>query len=166
MIEQLVDETARPSTYVELDKSVDYKPFIIGNAKIRDLIKRYRNLTREKGSATLGSDDLLKWKEWDVETERRYTEFCVNNKTNVAYLVKEFEMKKAADQYTRAKDAKTGVIDPNKLHSYKFSDTIFKRITVLPDAKNHGLMMYVDFSGSMADSMLGTIEQLINLVMF
>jgi hypothetical protein len=160
MIEQLVDETAVPSTYVELEKSIDYKPFIIGNTKIRDLIKRYRTLTREK------SDAPLQWKDWDAETERRYSEFCANNKTNVAYLVKEFEMKKAADQYTRAKDAKTGVIDPNKLHSYKFSDNIFKRLTVLPDAKNHGLMMYIDFSGSMADSMLGTIEQLLNLVMF
>ena len=159
MIDQLVDPSAVPSTYVELDKSIDYKPFIIGNAKIRDQIKRYRTCTREKSESK-------QWQEWDAETERRYSEFCANNKTNVAYLVKEFEMKKAADQYTRAKDAKTGVIDPNKLHSYKFSDTIFKRITVLPDAKNHGLMMYVDFSGSMAESMLGTIEQLINLVMF
>jgi hypothetical protein len=162
MIDQMVDESAVPSTYVELDKSVDYKPFIIGNAKIRDLIKRYRTFARES-SASIASKE---WQGWDAETERRYSEFCANNKTNVSYLVKEFEMKKAADQYTRAKDAKTGVIDPNKLHAYKFSDTIFKRITVLPDAKNHGLMMYVDFSGSMADSMLGTIEQLINLVMF
>lgn len=159
MVDQMVDREAIPSNYIVLDKSVDYKPYIVNNEKIRDLIRRHRDLWRE-------NDKDQKVGDWDTETERRYTEFCINNKKNVAYLVKEFEMKKAADQYSRSKDAKTGVIDPNKLHSYKFTDTIFKRLTVVPDAKNHGLMMYIDFSGSMAENMLGTTEQLLNLVMF
>jgi hypothetical protein len=36
----------------------------------------------------------------------------------------------------------------------------------MPDAKNHGLVMFVDLSGSMQDNMEGTLEQLINLVLF
>ena len=55
------------------------------------------------------------------------------------YLVKEFEMKKAATAYKRSTQDKTGVIDPLKLHSYKFNEDIFKRLTILPDAKNHGM---------------------------
>ena len=36
----------------------------------------------------------------------------------VNYLVKEFELKKNADQHARASISKTGVIDVNKLHGY------------------------------------------------
>ena len=88
------------------------------------------------------------------------------NTKAVSYLVKEFEIKKAADQYSRSRQAKTGSIDPNKLHAYKMTDNIFRRLTVIPAAKNHGLVMFIDFSGSMAQNMKGTVEQLLNLVMF
>jgi hypothetical protein len=82
------------------------------------------------------------------------------------YLVKEFEMKKAATAYKRATTDKTGVIDSLKLKNYKFSDDIFKRLTVLPNSKNHGMIMLLDWSGSMCDIMNKTVHQLCNLVWF
>ena len=82
------------------------------------------------------------------------------------YLVKEFEMKKAATSYRRATTNKTGVISPLKLKDYKYSDDIFKKLTIIPDAKNHGMMMLLDWSGSMCDNIKQTIEQLMNLVWF
>ena len=82
------------------------------------------------------------------------------------YLVKEFEMKKSATAYKRSSTSKTGVIDTLKLKDYKFSDDIFKRLTITPDAKNHGMMMLLDWSGSMCDNIKQTIEQLMNLVWF
>ena len=82
------------------------------------------------------------------------------------YLVKEFEMKKAASAYKRASTDKTGIIDPLKLKNYKFSEDIFKRITIVPDGKNHGMIMLLDWSGSMSDCIADTIAQLINLVEF
>ena len=81
-------------------------------------------------------------------------------------MVKEFEMKKAAHAYSRSKQDKSGVVDPLKLHGYKYNDDIFKRLTLLPDGKNHGLMMFIDWSGSMADKLTATIHQLMNLTMF
>ena len=76
-------------------------------------------------------------------------------------------MKKAAFHYKRASTDKTGIIDPLKLKDYKFSDDIFKRLTIMPDGKNHGLMMLLlDWSGSMSDCLNQTIHQLINLVEF
>jgi hypothetical protein len=60
----------------------------------------------------------------------------------------------------------SGVVDPLKLHSYKYNDDIFKRLTVTPDGKNHGLMMFIDWSGSMGDKIAPTIQQLMNLTMF
>ena len=82
------------------------------------------------------------------------------------YLVKEFEMKKAATAYKRASTDKTGIIDPLKLPNYKFSDDIFKRLTIVPDGKNHGMMMLLDWSGSMSDTLRNTVDQLLNLVEF
>jgi len=81
-------------------------------------------------------------------------------------MVKEFEMKKSAAAYARTKQDKTGIINPLKLHSYKFNDDIFKRIAVTPDGKNHGMMMFIDWSGSMNDKLQATIHQLMNLTLF
>jgi hypothetical protein len=84
----------------------------------------------------------------------------------VGYLAKEFELRKNADQQKRASIAKTGELNLNKVYAYKFTEDIFKRMTVLPDGKSHGLVMFVDWSGSMSTHMENTIKQLINLVMF
>ena len=81
------------------------------------------------------------------------------------YLVKEFEMKKAATAYKRSTQDKTGVIDPLKLKEYKYSDDIFKKLTILPDAKNHGMMMLLDWSSSMCDTIQNR-QQTIQLVYF
>lgn len=84
----------------------------------------------------------------------------------VDYLAKEFFIRKAADGYQRAKESKTGIINPDKLHSYKMVDDIFRRNSVVADSKSHGLVMFIDFSGSMSYQMKRTVEQLFNLVMF
>ena len=98
--------------------------------------------------------------------KKEYKKFMNESKKTIMYLVKEFEMKKAATAYKRSTQDKTGVIDPLKLHSYKFNDDIFKRLTILPDAKNHGMMMLLDWSGSMCDTIFKTVQQTIQLVSF
>ena len=98
--------------------------------------------------------------------KKEYKKFLNDSKKTIMYLVKEFEMKKAATAYKRSTVDKTGVIDPLKLKDYKFSDDLFKRLTILPDAKNHGMMMLLDWSGSMSDSIYKTVQQLIQLVYF
>ena len=92
--------------------------------------------------------------------------FKVNNGKMISYMVKEFEMKKAADIHRRAYSSKRGTLDMNKIHAYKYSDNIFRQITNLPEGKNHGMVMFIDWSGSMHGYMKDTIEQLINLTMF
>jgi hypothetical protein len=84
----------------------------------------------------------------------------------VGMLVREFEMKKAADASKRAMTSDTGVIDTNKLHTYKWNENIFAKNTIIPDGKSHGLVMFVDFSGSMQFNMPGTLEQIWSLMSF
>jgi len=98
--------------------------------------------------------------------KKEYKSFMSESKKTIMYLVKEFEMKKAATAYKRSSTNKTGTIDPLKLHSYKFNEDIFKRLTILPDAKNHGMMMLLDWSGSMSDTIFKTVQQTIQLVSF
>jgi hypothetical protein len=84
----------------------------------------------------------------------------------VNYLVKEFEMKKSADAYQRMSTARTGTLDTTKLHTYKYNEDIFRKVSVIPDGKNHGLVFILDWSGSMTDYLLDTVKQLMNLVWF
>ena len=84
----------------------------------------------------------------------------------VSYLVKEFELRKNADQMKRASTAKTGELNMNRLYSYNFTEDIFKKITVTPQGQSHGLVMFLDWSGSMAKHFANTVKQLLNLVMF
>ena len=95
-----------------------------------------------------------------------YLNFKKESNKSVSYLIKEFEMKKRAEEYARSSVAKTGVVDTNKLFSYRWSEDIFKKTSIVPTGKNHGLIMYVDWSGSMSNSLLGTVKQLINLIVF
>lgn len=84
----------------------------------------------------------------------------------VSYLAKEFELRKNADQMKRASIAKTGELNMAKIYSYKFNEDLFKKATTVPNGKSHGLVMFVDWSGSMSDHLEGTIKQLINLALF
>lgn len=92
--------------------------------------------------------------------------FNANNKKFVMHLLKEFEMRKKAADYARVQTAKTGELNMNVLHNYKFSNDLFKKISVVPKGKNHGMIMYVDMSGSMDSILRNTIEQCLVLVAF
>lgn len=95
-----------------------------------------------------------------------YSAYIKGVKRSVGVAVKEFEMRKAATQWAKATTAKTGVIDVNKLFSYKTNEDIFKQTTRLHDAQSHGMIMLIDYSGSMYDSLPKVLEQLIHLVLF
>ena len=95
-----------------------------------------------------------------------YKKFKNEAKKEVSYLVKEFECKKAADSYARAATSRTGVLDTTKLQTYKFNEDLFKKVSILPDGKNHGLVFILDWSGSMSHVMSDTLKQLYNLMWF
>lgn len=84
----------------------------------------------------------------------------------VSYLVKEFELRRNADQLKRASVSKTGEINMDKVFSYKFNEDLFKRLSVVPNGKSHGLVLFLDWSGSMTSVMNDTIKQLLTLVLF
>lgn len=100
------------------------------------------------------------------EADKEFREFKRSAQREVNYLVKEFECRKAADSYARATTARTGVLDCTKLHTYKYNEDLFRKVTTLADGKNHGLVFILDWSGSMNRVMLDTVKQLFNLIWF
>ena len=92
--------------------------------------------------------------------------FKADSLSSVNYLIKEFEMKKSAQLYKRAAISKIGSLDMRKVYAYQLQDDLFKRVTTLPMGKNHGMIMMIDWSGSMCDVIMDTIKQVINLAMF
>jgi hypothetical protein len=100
----------------------------------------------------------------NADTE--FKKFKLSAQKEVNYLVKEFECRKAADSYSRATVARTGVLDTSRLHSYKYTEDLFKKVSVIPDGKNHGLIFVLDWSGSMSRVMQDTCKQLFNLIWF
>jgi hypothetical protein len=98
--------------------------------------------------------------------DQEFKKFKLSAQKEVSYLVKEFECRKAADSYARASTARTGVLDTARLHTYKFNEDLFKKVTVIPDGKNHGLVFVLDWSGSMQNVLLDTCKQLFNLIWF
>lgn len=101
-----------------------------------------------------------------AEIMKRFVEYKNQSNKVVSYLVKEFEMRKNAEKQSRAKVSKTGELNMNRIYEYKLTDDIFRRMTNVPNGKSHGLVMFVDWSGSMQDHLGATIQQLLNLVMF
>lgn len=101
------------------------------------------------------------------ESQKEHVElFDRESKNVVSYLNKEFEMRKSATLYKKTQQAKRGSLDMRKLYQYKLNDDIFKRINVIPEGKNHGMIMLLDWSASMAPTMAQTLEQVVNLSMF
>ena len=101
-----------------------------------------------------------------TKVDADYASFKKKINREVNYMVKEFECKKAASAYARASISKTGVLDTTKLFQYKYNDDIFKKITSTPDGKSHGLIFFLDWSGSMCPQLQQTIKQLLSLAYF
>ena len=146
------------------DKEPAYIDFNSKEVKFKDLVLPYKRVMSEITSSFAQQDsqycDTL-------ANSREYTQkFFDFNKNIINYMAKEFDMRKAADAYKKSMSAKTGEIDMSKIHQYLLKDDIFKRATVVPDGKNHGVIMLVDWSGSMYDVIRETYEQTIVLTMF
>lgn len=152
---ELIDENARDFEYVDLP-SIDLDNYIVSYKDIADCFDRWAEKVEEH--KMFGER---------IEHQRnRYTKYKRSSIKTVNYLAKEFECKKAADQYARANTSRTGVLDTSKLHTYKFNEDIFKKVTTIPDGKNHGLIFFLDWSGSMSNTLNGTMRQLFDLVWF
>ena len=170
----ITDKSFEQSVDKLLDTTKNYRYSTLPEPNLKNALVSYDEFLKDMKD---NNNEYFKAQPNDTDTHLQYLKywnwikqdflkFKKDSTKTVMYLVKEFEMKKAATAYKRATTDKTGVIDSLKLKNYKFSDDIFKRLTVLPNSKNHGMIMLLDWSGSMCDIMAKTVHQLCNLVWF
>jgi len=99
-------------------------------------------------------------------TNRMYNDFRKKNERFISLLAKEFEMRKAAQKFSKAKTSETGDLDVNKVFKYQIDDNIFKKVMRVPKGKSHGLILLLDKSGSMSENLSASYEQILILAMF
>ena len=111
-------------------------------------------------------------KEWDKSPamigliDRMIDLWKRDNNPTVFNMVKRFEQRKAADDAKRTMTAKSGRIDTSRLAYYKVSEDLFLSMTTTTDGKSHGLVMVIDWSGSMSCVLGSVISQVLCLVEF
>lgn len=156
---------------VTADNGVQYIYADIPTADYNKIVDDYKVVIaeHEKGlhkKLNHESDYRRMDKAWYETSLEALNTFKKEEVATISFMVKEFEMRKQADVYSRTSIAKTGVIDTNKLHGYKHNEDLFRRITTVAEGKNHGFVMFVDWSGSMTTCLDRTMKQLFGLTMF
>ena len=160
------DEASSESAKEMLDEeSPELGYYQVPKANLKNIIVRYDEIMKELDQywSTSYPRDYEKSK---VFYGNDITKLKLESKKTISYMVKEFEMKKAAEQYARASTSKTGKLDLSKVHTYKYNDDLFAKVTTLPGATNHGMVIFLDWSGSMWNNLEGTVKQLYNLLWF
>ena len=85
---------------------------------------------------------------------------------SVNIMINQFNRKKAADESRKSRINKTGKLNMDKLHQYKISEDIFLSRTITKDGKNHGFMIFLDWSGSMSYTIHDVMMQLFQIAIF
>lgn len=155
--ESLTDRAFRDRETELLDeKSLPFNYYTLGDYDANPYVWSYKTM--------LGLHTFTP--EQEARRGQVYAAFRLKNLKFINYLVKEFELRRNAQQLSRAQVSKSGEIDVDQLFKYKFSEDLFLKVTSIPKGKNHGLVMFYDMSGSMSNSIAGVIEQILILVEF
>ena len=154
-LKELVNNNIQETNYIEVPK-LNLDSVIVSNQIIHNTCKE----TWEKQLFIHEDSEIF------TTVDAEYVDFKRSAQKEVNYLVKEFECRKAADSYARASVSKTGVLDCTKLHTYKYQEDLFKKVTTFATGKNHGLVFILDWSGSMSNVLMDTVKQLYNLIWF
>jgi hypothetical protein len=156
----IVDPSSFANFYTLLPK-LNPKNFIYSIKKVVEIMDAQK-LWRYDHTVEGGKIFLNKSK----KEQELFLEFRNKNNKAIQSMVQEFELRRNASQFARAKVSKTGRLDTGRLWSYKISENLFKQTTIVPEGKNHGMLLFLDMSGSMDCNMFGTVEQLAILASF
>jgi hypothetical protein len=167
-IEAMTDTNYSKKQYESTDKDAKEINYLnIPKVNLDEVIIDYKRVNKEMTEhykdRCKGYKENVRYMKW---IQKDIAKFKKEQSQTISYMVKEFEMKKSADLYKRSTISKTGKLNMNTLHSYSYNEDIFLKMNVEPGATSHGLVMFVDWSGSMQENFYNTIKQTLNLVWF
>ena len=176
--DDFVDETATIKTNVDLrtkfknadidsmiytNKQIttDWQNWLVGtdHDKLMEEDDRYYTEERKQAAVNERSHTLVLGKHYRKHLQNK-------NKKIVAHMAKEFELRQNAHRSAKAYTGTSGELDMNRLAKYQIVDDIFKRVTYIPDGKNHGVNVLLDWSGSIHNEAADMLEQSIILSEF
>jgi hypothetical protein len=146
----LIAKHAREYVYVNIPKP-NLKRIVTPAKRVQEILTQ--EFTEQTG-------------EYEQIANNLYNEFRRKNERFISLLAKEFEMRKAADKFAKAKISSTGDIDVSRVFKYQIDDAIFKKVMRVPKGKSHGLILLLDKSGSMSDNLTASYEQILILATF
>ena len=164
-LKDLVNTSGVENVYVEVPK-VNLDTIIASNEEVHTYIQEHWDQSEVAFTNMCKDHDWMDPSDIFRKSDSDFVQFKRDAQKEVNYLVKEFECKKAASAYARSATSRTGVLDTTKLQNYRFSEDLFRKVTILPDGKNHGLVFILDWSGSMQYVLQDTLKQLYNLIWF
>lgn len=156
----------RETDLLDLDSQGRMKDVIKGitRKQAENMIITYGQLLDMRRRSSTFADSWTR--KQDSNQDPALESFKSDTKKFVSLMSKEFEMRKMAYRYNRSQTSRSGSLDMNKLHAYKTSDDIFNRVTQLADAKSHGMIMFIDYSGSMGGVLHDVTKQTLILAEF
>jgi hypothetical protein len=146
----LIDKKAREYVYVNIP-TPNLKNIITPAKRVQELLTQEFSKQRQ---------------DYQLVANNLYADFRKKNERYISLLAKEFEMRKAAQRFAKAKTASTGDIDISRVFKYQIDDNIFKKIMRVPKGKSHGLVLLLDKSGSMSENLTSSLEQILILALF
>ena len=149
--------------YVNVPEKINESHAIDDYKKVHNTLNRfYQGVSNEWSTYDKANFKVLKERIYG-DAKSRLQRIKKESVKTVNHIAMEFERKKAADVYKKTLVTKSGVLDTNKMFSAKYNEDVFKKNTRIPEGKNHGLVMFIDWSGSMACSIGECIKQVIEL---
>lgn len=161
-LKDMVDGDAESQSYCTLPTSMDLDKIIFDFKDINDRWNSHNANYRDNQSSR--AIELME--KAISESTTACDEFMTKSKSVVNHMVSQFQMKQSADADKRTSIAKTGVLDTTNMINYRWSEDIFLKNETVADAKNHGMVFFLDWSGSMGHVMKDTVQQLFILTEF
>ena len=164
-ISQMSDTTSRGNDYKSLPSKMNLENCIVDYTRVQSIWDKYftelfKNDEDPENSYRRDYRDRVQKSYGDCQ------QFLNRSKSVVNHMVQQFQMRQAADADKRTDIAKTGILDTTTMINYRWSEDIFLKNEVHSDGKNHGMVFFLDWSGSMNSILQDTVEQLLILTEF
>ncbi len=167
--ESLREEDPKETVYAKPFKGFDVSEIIIPMDELYNWDDCAELTKIEKNE----DDEYGYWKETEMPStelpgiaETLWKEYQRKQGPIINQMAQQFELRKAATAFKKARISKTGRLNEDKLWAYKLTEDLFQQSQIVPNGKNHGILMYVDMSGSMHRNFLGTLQQMETVAMF
>ena len=166
-MEKMHVDTKKHNIYLNVPEHIN-KEAIVDYKLVHNNINKFYSVCSDEQSKYFGDKENFQKMCQSVRDEANKTlrKLKKDSLKTVNHIAMEFERKKCADIYKRTLVTKSGVLDTNKLFSAKYNEDVFRKNIRVPEGKNHGLVMFIDWSGSMSYSISDCIKQVIELAFF